>query len=474
MTLRAPHAALLLSGLVALLGCGGPEPVDPVQPRDPEGMAPLVGELVRQTIAQVEARPDSAELHGRLGLVYEANAMQREAAEAYSVAIQLDPSKPVWTLRRGITLLSLSETEEGRRLILECEQRMPESAAVHHRIGYMHLDDGDPEAALESFRVASALGWAAAQPFIQTSIGEALAALGQAEAALEPLEQALEAAPTYKVAHYAYGLALRDLGRMEEAERELQLGLDAERVLVPDNSDSEIADLKRGFADMLQRAEDEAIKGNPGRAKRIFEDLLRAFPGDPIVLNNYAGVYLTEGDWEQGLALIDQALEGGSRQFGLFVNRSRALRGLGKLVESRAAADTAIGISPEIFEGHMERARTCLSQRDLVNARESLRRAIALNDEDPSAYLMLAEVCTRLGFVGEACAGFERVTELRPGLLPPRVNAARLYLEAGQLANAERALRGAEEIAPAFDAEAQERVRLLRAKLETQRNGGAR
>ena len=464
MPLRA--LSLLLLAATLLAGCGGPDPIDPVRPQDGAEMAPLIEALVVETVARVQAAPGSGELHGRLGLVYEANGLHREAAASYANAMSLEPSNPRWALRRGVTLQSLSETAAGEALILEAERRMPESAAVHHRVGYLRLDAGQPEAALASFQVAAALGWSEAQPYIATSIGEALLAMDQPEEALPPLETAIEGAPNHRAAHYAYGMALRQLGRMEEAARELALGLEGKRVIIPDRTDSEMAELRRGFADLLKRAEDEAGEGNFGRSRRTFEELLAAYPGDPIVLNNYAGVLLAQSKWEEGLAFIDEAIAGGSRQFGLFVNRSRALRGLGRLPESRAASEEAIAISPEIFEGHMERARTCLSQGDLVNARESLGEAIELNGEDPTAHLMLAEVSTHLGFPAEACASFERVTELRPSLLPPRVNAAKIYMEAGLLDQAEEALRGAEAIAPDH-----ERVRMLRSSLEARRNG---
>jgi len=62
-----------------------------------EGLAPAVGELESALIrAERPEAPSRAEIHARLGLVYEKLGRKREAVGEYRAALELEPGRPDW------------------------------------------------------------------------------------------------------------------------------------------------------------------------------------------------------------------------------------------------------------------------------------------------------------------------------------------------------------------------------------------
>lgn len=451
------------------VSCGQPGPIDPVRPPAEVSLGPLLQDTIDRYVAQVEAQPDSAAMHGRLALLYEANELTTEAAMCYANALALDPDEPVWNYRLGIAKVNLGELDEGTsRLLVACDE-MGDSAAVFHRAGYLYLDAGDLEQALATFRIAVALASDTRAPLAEASVGETLVALDRSEEAIEPLEHALEVIPNLKPALYAYGLALRSLGRIDEAEKALNEGLGAGRALIPHESGSELTSLKLAYAERISFAAQLSSSGDTGRGIRTLRELLEYYPGDEVILSNLASIHLQLEDWESARQILTEVSESGSSQFGVWLNLATAEAGLGNLPEARKAIDRAVALAPGQARGHLTRAEICAKQRDLVAARESALKAVELEPEDAQAFLILAEANTRLGQPAEACAAFERVNALNAKFLPSRVSAASLYLSAGRFQDAERLIMEAEAIAPGH-----ERVVQVRSRLEQLRRGAGR
>ncbi len=456
-----PCLALFLAA-----SCGQPGPIDPVRPQDESSLGPLIKETISQYVAQVEARPASAASHGRLALLYEANDLTNEAALSYANALTLDPDDPVWNFRLGIARVEMGEIEEGSKRLLTATRELPQSAAAHHRLGYVYMDQGDVEQALSSFRTAATLAPAAAAPLAEASVGEALVSLDRAAEALEPLEHALEVIPTLKPALYAYGLTLQALGRVDEAEVALQAGLGATRTMIPHASGASLQELGKGYGQRNSYAASLSGQGENGRAIRVLIDLLEYYPGDEVTLNNLAGIYIELEDWEKALGLLDGLVESGADRFGIWINLATVQRALGNLPEARRAIDRAVALSPDQSLGQLTRAEICMLQGDTPAARESGLRVCELEPRNAQAFLMVAEASVKLGLTAEACAAFEQVNRLNKRFLPSRVSAASLYISVGRLADAERLIREAEEIDPS-----QARVIQIRSRIQQAKRG---
>lgn len=458
--------SLACLALFLTLGCGQPGPIEPVRPQDEASLGPLLQKTVAEYLARVEEQPASAATHGRLGLLYEANLLTSEAARSYANALTLDPDDPAWNFRLGIVKVALGDLEEGAARLLAAVDEMPESAAAHQRVGYLHLDQGDLELAVVSFRQAVNLAAENVAPLAEASLGEALVAVDRPAEAIEPLEHALQAAPTLKPALYAYGLAQRALGRIEQAEIALEAGLGAQRLMITHASGVDLQRLGMGYGQRNSYAADLSGSGEVARGIRVLEDLLVYYPGDEVVLNNLAGMYMQLEDWEQAKQLLEELTAAGTDRFGVWLNLAITKAALGNLPEARSAIDRAVALSPGQVQGQMERAKICIMQRDALSALESATRVCELEPENPRAFLMVAEANTRLGLPEAACVAFEQVNRLNSKFLPSRVSAASLYMSAGRLADAERLIREAEDIDPK-----EPRVIQIRSRLQQLKRG---
>jgi tetratricopeptide (TPR) repeat protein len=458
---RLPCLALFLT-----LSCGQPGPIDPVQPQDEASLGPLLKVTVDEYLTRVEAQPASAATHGRLGLLYEANHLTSEAARSYANALALDPDDPTWNFRLAIAKITMGDFEEGSARLLTALDEMPRSAAAHHRAGYLYMDQGEMERALTSFRSAVALAPDGAAPLAEASLGEALVAVDRPAEAIEPLENALKAAPNLKPALYAYGLALRALGRIDQAEIALEAGLGAERIMIPHASGVGLQELGMGYGQRNTYATSLSGKGETARAIRVLEHLLEYYPDDEVVVNNLAGVYMQLEDWDQAKLLLADLTASGTDRFGAWLNLAITQKSLGNIAEARKAIDHAVVLLPGQARGQIERAEICMIQRDAAGALESATRVCELEPENPRAFLLAAEANTRLGLDEAACAAFEQVNRLNASFLPSRVSAAALYLSAGRLADAERLILEAEEIDPS-----EARVIQIRSRLQQVKRG---
>lgn len=458
---RLPSLALFLT-----LSCGQPGPIDPVRPQDEASLGPLLKETVDEYLIRVEEQPASAATHGRLGLVYEANQLTSEAARSYANALALDPDDPVWNFRLGIAKVALGDLEEGSARLLTAADEMPSNAAVHHRIGYLYMDQGDVERAVASFRKAVALAPDSAAPLAEASLGEALVAADRPAEAIEPLEHAIQTAPTLKPALYAYGLAMRALGRIDQAEIALEAGLGSKRIMIPHASGADLQKLGMSYGQRNTYAGSLSGNGEGAHAIRVLEDLLVYYPKDEVVLNNLAGIYMQLEDWDQAKRLLEDLTASGTDRFSAWLNLATTEKNLGNLPAARKAVDRAVAILPSHVDSQMERAEICIKQRDAAGALQSATRVCELEPENAKAFLLVAEANTRLGFAGEACAAFEQVNRLNTSFLPSRVSAASLYMSAGRLADAERLILEAENIDPK-----EPRVRQIRSRFQQLKRG---
>ncbi len=458
--------SLACLALFLTLGCGQPGPIEPVRPQDEASLGPLLQKTVAEYLARVEEQPASAATHGRLGLLYEANLLTSEAARSYANALTLDPDDPAWNFRLGIVKVALGDLEEGAARLLAAVDEMPESAAAHQRVGYLHLDQGDLELAVVSFRQAVNLAAENVAPLAEASLGEALVAVDRPAEAIEPLEHAIQAAPTLKPALYAYGLAQRALGRIDQAEIALEAGLGAERILIPHASGADLQKLGMGYGQRNTYAGSLSSKGETARAIRVLEDLLVYYPDDEVTLNNLAGIYMQVEDWEQARQILVGLTASGTDRFGAWLNLAITQKTLGDLPEARKAIDRAVALMPGQVRGQMERAKICILQRDAAGGLQSATRVCELEPENVKAFLIVAEANTRLGLAAEACAAFEQVNRLNKSFLPSRVSAASLYMSAGRLADAERLILEAEDIDPK-----EPRVRQVRSRLQQLKRG---
>jgi tetratricopeptide (TPR) repeat protein len=135
-------------------------------------------------------------------------------------------------------------------------------------------------------------------------IGRRQASPGQLPEAASHLERAIQIDPNAKVAHHLLGLAYRGLGRIEDAQRELSVGLNAINYPMPDAWSATAPQHMKSLQDQFEMAADYGEAGQPEKAVAILETALVYHPDNPNVMNNLAIAYNRAGQPQKAHSLL--------------------------------------------------------------------------------------------------------------------------------------------------------------------------
>ena len=351
---------------------------------DPELVA-----LIDKHAGRVDQAPADGELHGTLGLVYQANRMWPEAARAFEQARRLAPESPLWVSHLADALGELAEGERALELLEAGRARHGDDPPLLHRLGLARLEAGDFEQAAELFERVAAL--APRSPAGHLGLGAAALELDRPAEAERALRAALERDPSERAAHYLLGRALRAQGRTAEALTHLERGSGGALGPMSDPADRKLARFAVGPEFRRQRATRALASGQPAEALALLEPLARAHPGDARLWVDLGVAYSRSGRPAEALEAFGEAAALDPDSHLVHANRAACLLDLGRPAEALEAAERTLELAPELAGGHVMRA---MAQRALGNdtaARESLDRARALAPEDRQVQRALAE-----------------------------------------------------------------------------------
>ena len=253
-----------------------------------------------------------------------------------------------------------AELEIQARLLIE---QYPESGFVWQMLGCsLKLQGRDARSA---FQKATELLPGDAQAHY--NLGIALQDLGQLDEAVASYRRALKISPEYAEAHGNLGTTLKDLGQLDEA----------------------VASYRR------------ALKINP---------------------------YLADGHTNLGTALKD----------------------LGRLDEAAASHRRALAIDRDLLGAHYNLANTLKDLGQLDEAVESYRRALEIKPDFAEAYVNLGIVLYDLGQLDEAVASLRRALEVKPDYDEAHNNLGTVLSDLGQLDKSLVSHRRALAIKPDF------------------------
>ena len=348
---------------------------------------------------------------GQLGQLYLLYDFMAPAAAALRNAQALDPNDPRWSYYLAIHYRYEGELEEALTALDRVVALTPDNrAALTHRadirleLGLQAEAEADYRRLLESNPAYSAA---------QLGLGRIEFERGAFEAAVERFEAALAGQPAGSVVHHHLGLALRRLGRREEAAAQLDLN-EHMSVVFPDPlftalqrlNVSREAHIKRGTAAMRQ--------GNPQAALIAFLEALAALPDDPLTIFNV------------GMALIE----------------------LGEKERAEARLRESIAINDNYRDPQYNLALILAERGDLEGAERHFGRAAEIDSEDVEARVRHADVLTRLKRPSEAIALLEEVLAADPALPLAQLALGAAHQAAGAVEPARAALAKVLEAAP--------------------------
>jgi tetratricopeptide (TPR) repeat protein len=418
----------------------------PVLPRRPESMDANVAALIEDHIEAVKRDRSDPELHGKLGIAYEANELYPEALACFELAARLDPGDPVWRLHGAIALFDNGQFDPALIRLRKLTATHPDFAPAQQRLGTMLLDVGAFDDAEEAFRRTTTLLPTAADGYV--GLAQVALARNDYPRAVANLEQALGLDSSYKMTHFLFGQAYRGLGRMEDAERELALGVNAAPRYLPDRMSRDKGLLVGGLAAQLSRGGKLIEAGRLDEAVSVLEAALRDRPNDTNVMNNLAVACLESKRYERALELLHLIRQADQNAFPTYINLASCLLRMNRPAEGHEHAQRAVDLAPHVSQAHFVLGRTLVGLGRPIEAIDALQEAIELDRRNPVVSLELGQAFMMVNRFPDARTQFEVVTQRAPGLLAGHVKLGTVCLRLGDLEAAKGAFESAQRLDP--------------------------
>ena len=422
--------ALMLLASIAAAGWGLLRPVpDVAVPADLDTMEPDLRAYILRHVEQVRAAPRDWRLHSELGLVYEANDRWDDARAAYRTASDLAPAgEPQPAYHEALVTFNAGDPAAATEMLRDVVREHPSFAPAHHRLGVALLDAGRPEEAAPLFERVIALASGDAAGYM--GLGETRIRASEFALAVELLQRALEMAPGNGTARYMLGTALRGLGRMDEAERELLLARDAGAHVMVDDWTLRLPPHARQIQRRMARARAFMDAGRGAEAVKQLEDNRSSHPDNPEVMNNLAVMHVRLDDPGAARTWLLRCEAANPTNVLTAYNLALVERDMGLFDDALLHADQALDAAPRVAAHHAMRASILGKLGRDAEALVSWRVATDIDPSDLEAQLGLAESLLALGRVPDAARAAAAARGLAPGDsdaldLETRIRAAR-------------------------------------------------
>ena len=426
-------------------------PPQPVSPEDTAGMDPEVFEILEDKLERAREDPRDGAAHATIGLVYEANKMWDEAQRSFANAVELEPGKSVYRLHWAVCLRQAGDVAGGLEQLKRLVADDPTMMAARQRLGRALLQAGDTEAAMVEYRVVIAMAKKRLEGYL--GLGECLLRLDDFEGALEQLEKARDIDPEYGPTQYSLGMALRALGRREEAEVALAKGLQWEfssTRYLPDELSRELSHYTVNFVGVIESAVEMINTGRAQEAVTVLNALHRSRPDDTTVMVNLAAAHIKLAQREKARSMLDKALKLKPTEFAIWLNLASCYNDMGRLPEAETHVDRAIELAPKVGRAHFIRALILIKSARLEEAYDALKTCVRLDTRKADAFDFLAELCIRLSLADEALGHFRTSVRIEPDNLVSQVSLGHLCVRAGLKQEAEAALAAAQRLNPDY------------------------
>ena len=392
-------------------------------PKDIQRISLELRTLIERHVAATNGSPRDARQRATLGLVYEANEMWPEALRSFRNATELDPDEPMWPHHAAIAWLETGDLDGATSWLRDYAARFPTFTPLQDRLGAVLLEAGEIDEAQAAFEAIIAHAPKSAAGYV--GYGDARLRAGDHEAAVVALEKAVRIDPTYKLARYLLGRAYRGVGRMEDAQREMTLGMVAGRNYLTDGWSRHLSKYKTGIGALQERSADFLKAGQPAQAAEILERILVEQPDNADAAVNLGIAYLDMNRLEDAEQVLLKAERLDATRFETYINLAACLLRQKRLSGALQYIDRAVELSPTAAQAHMTRGLILMQQRENELALEALTTAAGLDARNPKVVQELANVCGRLGRLPEALAHYRALAKLMPTRWEPHFGAAR-------------------------------------------------
>jgi tetratricopeptide (TPR) repeat protein len=419
----------------------------PAPPRlaDLGAMAPEVASLVDEQLSIVNNDRASAPAWARLGMACEANGLLQPARAAYAQAIALDPRDARSTYRLAVVDARAGRVDDAIAEMRQAIALNSQYAPAHWRLGLWLLDRNDADAAEHAFARAAEIdpadvaGW--------TGLARVHLQRNQNQQAADLLEKWLAKTPGDRYALQLLGTAYRRLGRLDEAQYALAVGMSGEPAWVDPWTD-EVMQFRRGFAVLLKDATQAFLSGHPDAAIGTLEELRRQKPDDPALASHLGEAYVAAGRADQGVALLEQVVAKDPERFEAFVALASGYLQQNDLSRARAAIERALAVNATLGRAHQTKGLIVWRAGDERGALASLKNAVRYDPRDVKALVWIGMIELNLRRPADGLETFGRATRIDPTAVDAWVGIANAAMAVGAIDRASEALQRAEQLNP--------------------------
>lgn len=169
----------------------------------------------------------------------------------------------------------------------------------------------------------------------------------------------------------------------------------------------------------FDEAHAEFVAGKTDLARREFERLVAADPGNPVFVGQLAELCRRTGDLPRAVALYRRAVAIAPSDRDARYNLAVTLQEAGRGDEAFAALKDAIRLDPGRPEAHNALGIALALRGDLEGARSEFARTVELDPHDAKALNNLANALRDLKRPDEAAAAYRRAIALAPSYADP-------------------------------------------------------
>lgn len=408
-------------------------------------IAPEVADAARQSLDSLAHDPRDADRWGRFGMVCEANGIVGAARDAYAAATSIQGADARWWYRLAFVQARSGRLDDAIQNVRRAIELNPAYAPAHMRLGLWLLDRDDTDGAERAFTKAGEIDRSDVSP----AVGLARVYLQrlQNQQAVDVLERALARTPGDRYAMQLLGTSYRRLGRVDEAEYALAVGLTGEPVWTDPWTD-EMLQYRRGFAVRLKDATQYFVAGQMPQAIALLQQLRQEKPDDIALLNHLGEVYVAAGRAGEGVTILEQVVARDPQRADAYVNLASGYLNLNNLARAGAAVDRAIAISPALGRAHETRGLILWRRGDDRAALDALRAAVRCDPRNVRAFVWTGMVQMNLARPADAIESFARATRLDPTRVEAWIGIVDATMALGAWDQAAAALRHAAQLNP--------------------------
>ena len=311
-----------------------------------------------------------------------------EAVESFREALRLDPTYLPVRLKLAENLLAAGKMDDSRQIYSGILKEFPDSAEAHYGLGRISVFQGKLTEARQSLRRAcelfppyGAAHYALAQ--VAQKLGEN--ADGEEQIKLyeqnknvvppveDPLRDALRALDRGATSHLERGLALDQVGRLDDALAETERAAELDPTMVKAHINLIILYGRKGDFQKAEEHFQTAVKLNPNQF--------------PDAYYNYGVLLVREGKLDAAEKAFRQVLEISPSYADAHNNLGNLLERQGKLQEAIAEYKEAIESKPDFRQAHFNLGRILVSQQQYPEGIGHLQQTLTPVDESTPAYL---------------------------------------------------------------------------------------